>query len=174
MFMRLYLLGNLPFFKIHVNRFMAWDDSPYANVISKCTLWVRCLVPFSEFWDIQLSPILWDPMNCRPPVSSVQLSYSVVYDSLRPHGLQHASPPCPIPASRTSSNSCPLNRCCHPTISSSVIPLKYAVYLKIYSAYVNYISIKLEEKYDLLSFTLIGIFINLNGFWGALLLYFNA
>ena len=45
----MYLLGNLPFFKIHVNRFMAWDDSPYANVISKCTLWVRCLVPFSEF-----------------------------------------------------------------------------------------------------------------------------
>ena len=29
-----YLLGNLPFFKIHVNRFMAQDDSPAANVIS--------------------------------------------------------------------------------------------------------------------------------------------
>ena len=25
---------NLPYFKIHVNRFMAWDDSPGANVIS--------------------------------------------------------------------------------------------------------------------------------------------
>ena len=38
------LLGNLPFFKIHVNHFMAWDNSPCANVISKCMLWVRGLV----------------------------------------------------------------------------------------------------------------------------------
>ena len=30
----IYLLGNLPFFKIHVNHFMAWDDSPAANVPS--------------------------------------------------------------------------------------------------------------------------------------------
>ena len=30
----MYLLGNLPFFKIHVNHFMARDDSPGANVIS--------------------------------------------------------------------------------------------------------------------------------------------
>ena len=45
----LYLLGNLPFFKIHVNNFMAQDNSPCANVISKCMLWVRGLVPLSEF-----------------------------------------------------------------------------------------------------------------------------
>ena len=45
----IYLYGNLPFFKIHVNRFMAQDDSPGAKVISKCILWVRGLVPFSEF-----------------------------------------------------------------------------------------------------------------------------
>ena len=37
----IYLLGNLPFFKIHVNHFMAQDSSPCANVISKCMLWVR-------------------------------------------------------------------------------------------------------------------------------------
>ena len=37
----IYLLGNLPFFKIHVNHFMAWDDSPCSNVTSKCMLWVR-------------------------------------------------------------------------------------------------------------------------------------
>ena len=30
-------------------------------------------------------------------VSSVQFSYSVVSDSLRPHGLQHARPRCPSP-----------------------------------------------------------------------------
>ena len=43
----MYLLGNLPFFKIHVNRFMAQDDSAFANVISKYMLWVRGLVPLS-------------------------------------------------------------------------------------------------------------------------------
>ena len=30
----IYLPGNLPFFKIHVNHFMAQDDSPAASVIS--------------------------------------------------------------------------------------------------------------------------------------------
>ena len=30
-----YLYGNLPFFNIHVNRFMARDDSPAAKIISK-------------------------------------------------------------------------------------------------------------------------------------------
>ena len=30
-------------------------------------------------------------------LSSVQFSHSVVSDSLRPHGLQHARPPCPSP-----------------------------------------------------------------------------
>ena len=45
----MYLLGNMSFFNIHVNRFVAWDDSPGANVISKCMLWVRGLVPLSEF-----------------------------------------------------------------------------------------------------------------------------
>ena len=29
-------------------------------------------------------------------------------DSLRPHGLQHARPPCPSPTPRVYSNSCPL------------------------------------------------------------------
>ena len=53
---------------------------------------------------------------------SVQFSHSVVYDSLWPHGLQHARPPCPSPTRRVYSNSCPLSRWSHPTISSSVVP----------------------------------------------------
>ena len=32
------------------------------------------------------------------------------------------SPPCPSPTPRACSNSCPLCRWCHPTISSSVVP----------------------------------------------------
>ena len=43
-------------------------------------------------------------------------------DSLRPHGLQHARPPCPSPTPRVYSNSYPMNRWCHPAISSSVTP----------------------------------------------------
>ena len=43
-------------------------------------------------------------------------------DSLRPHGQQHARPPCPSPTPRVYSNSCPLSCWCHPTISSSVFP----------------------------------------------------
>ena len=39
-------------------------------------------------------------------------------DSLQPHGLQHARPSCPSPTPRVYSNSCPLSRWCHPTISS--------------------------------------------------------
>ena len=57
-----------------------------------------------------------------PQISSVQFSRSVVSDSLQPHGLQHARLPCPSPAPRAYSNSCPLSRWCHPTISSSVAP----------------------------------------------------
>ena len=52
----------------------------------------------------------------------VQFSWSVVSDSLLPHGLQHARPPCPSPTPGVYSNSCPLSRWYHPTISSSVIP----------------------------------------------------
>ena len=42
-------------------------------------------------------------------VFPVQLSRSIVSTSLRPHGLQHARPPCPSPTSRVYSNSCPLS-----------------------------------------------------------------
>ena len=40
---------------------------------------------------------------------SVQFSRSVVSNSLGPHGLQHARPPCPSPTPRVYSNSCPLS-----------------------------------------------------------------
>ena len=54
--------------------------------------------------------------------SSFQFSHSVVFNSLRPHGPQHARPACPSPTPRVYSNSCLLSRWCHPTISSSVVP----------------------------------------------------
>ena len=50
-----------------------------------------------------------------------QCSHSVVPDSLLPHGLQCARPPCPSPTPRVYSNSCPLSRWFHLTISPSVV-----------------------------------------------------
>ena len=66
-------------------------------------------------------------MGQFPPIKlsadpSVQFSPSVMSDSLQPHRLQHAMPPCPLPAPGVHSDSCPSSRWCHPTISSSVIP----------------------------------------------------
>ena len=67
------------------------------------------------------SPVhIWALVIC-----SVQFSRSVVSDSLRPHELQHARPPCPSPTPRVYSNSFPLSRWCHPAISSSVTPFSY-------------------------------------------------
>ena len=54
--------------------------------------------------------------------SSVQFSRSVVSDSLQPHGLQHARPPCPSRTPGVYPNPCQWSRWCHPTISSSVVP----------------------------------------------------
>ena len=56
-------------------------------------------------------------------VACVQFRHSVVSHSLRPHGLQHTRLPRLSPTPEASSNSCPSSWWCHPTISSSVIPL---------------------------------------------------
>ena len=54
--------------------------------------------------------------------SSVQFSHSVLSNSLRPHELQHARPPCPSPTPGVHSNSRPSSQWCHPAIPSSVVP----------------------------------------------------
>ena len=65
----------------------------------------------------------WSGLPLLSPLSiSVQFSRSVMFDSLRPHELQHARPPCSSPTPRVHSNSCPWSRWCHPAISSSVVP----------------------------------------------------
>ena len=54
--------------------------------------------------------------------SSVQISRSVVSNSLWPHESQHARPPCPSPTPGVHSNSHPSSQWCHPAISSLVVP----------------------------------------------------
>ena len=68
---------------------------------------------------------LWQPLGgtfSSVHFCSIQFSCSVLSDSLWPHGLQHARPPCPSPTPRVHPNACPLSQWCHPTISSSVVP----------------------------------------------------
>ena len=118
----MYLLGNMPFFKIHVNIFMAiiilWpemiplvDDSiPFEMILCQnvyCRRGAWC-----NFRSLEVFPLS----------DSVQFSRSVVSDSLRPNETQHARPPCPSPTPRVHPSPCPLSRWCHPTISSSVVP----------------------------------------------------
>ena len=71
--------------------------------------------------------MLWKPTGLNntksePSCKLLLFSRSVVSNSLRPCGLQHARLPCASPSPGACSNSCPLNWWCHPTISSSVVP----------------------------------------------------
>ena len=74
-----------------------------------------CEIIFIEAFLLLLLPVASE----RSPVL-VQFSCSVVLDSVTPWTA--ARPPCPSPTPRLYSNSCPLSRWYHPTISSSVIP----------------------------------------------------
>ena len=60
--------------------------------------------------------------NIVQVISSVQFSSSVMSDSLWPHELQHARPPCPSPTPGIHPDSRPSSQWCHPAISSTVIP----------------------------------------------------
>ena len=64
--------------------------------------------------------------------SSVQFSCSVMSNTLWPHGLQHARTHCPSSTPGVYPNSCPLSWWCHPTISSSVVPVFF--HLQSFSA----------------------------------------
>ena len=72
-------------------------------------------------WNCFLNFIFDHSFKCLDTIS-VQFSLSVVSDSLRPHELQHARPPCPSPIPGVHPDSRPWSQWCHPAISSSVIP----------------------------------------------------
>ena len=84
---------------------------------------------FVEFVDITILTVLSLPIQeCGVSLdlfgsfSSVQFTHSVVSDSLRPHELQHARPPCPSPTPGVHPKPCPSSQWCHPAISSSFVP----------------------------------------------------
>ena len=67
-------------------------------------------------------------VSCICQFSSVSQSCPTLW----PHGLPHARLLCPLPTSRAHSNSCPLSRWCHATISSCVVP--FSSYLQAFPA----------------------------------------
>ena len=74
--------------------------------------------------DYYIVNFLFDPSGS---LFRLLFSCSVVSNSLWPHGLQHTRLPCPSSSPRVCSNSCPLSRQCHPTISSSVVPFSFCL-----------------------------------------------
>ena len=73
----------------------------------------------SRVWLSQTKSVMTKTSKGKPqlqPTSSVQFSCSVISDSLWPHELQYARPPCPSPTPGVHPNSCPSSRWCHPAI----------------------------------------------------------
>ena len=81
------------------------------------TSWGRYLIWSSNPF-VLWAAFFWSRIE-SPQFSSVCQSYLTLW---QPHGLQHDRPPCPSPTPGVYTNSCPLSRWCHLTISSSVIP----------------------------------------------------
>ena len=82
-------------------------------------MWIHRYVGVNFLWLVRA--LSYPPAGWLQTLS-VQFSHTVMSDSLRSHGLQHARLPCPSSTPRACSNSCPSSQWCRPTISSSVIP----------------------------------------------------
>ena len=78
----------------------------------------QCFISGAEAW---LTSNRWFYITHNKQL--LLFSHSVVSDSLRPHGLQHARLPCLSLSPGVCSNSCPLSQWCYLTISSSVFHL---------------------------------------------------
>ena len=87
---------------------LTWQPLPRGN---------RTGLDSSPLWELT-----WVTKFCQLVSQSVQFSHSVVSNTLRARGLQHARLPCPSPTPGACSHLCPLSQWCHPTISSSVVP----------------------------------------------------
>ena len=121
--------NSLQSFGLKLARLLCPRDSPGKNTGVGCYFLLQGIFPTQEsnlslLSLLHCTQILY-PLNHQGSphhILSVQFSHLVVSNSLRPHELQHARPPCPSPSPRVHSNSRPSSRWCHPAISSSVIP----------------------------------------------------
>ena len=92
--------------------------------MSTSTVAVFAFLPQTCYYSDQFSSVqslshVW--LFTTPWTTARQASLSIT-NSSRPHGPQHARPPCPSPTATVYPNSSPLSRWCHPNISSSVVP----------------------------------------------------
>ena len=101
-----FLLSFLPFF----------FPPPFLSSILLPSSFLPLLYPSFPLSSIEVRPILH---SLNYPLL-LFFSCSVMSESLRPHGLQHARLPCLSLSHQVCSNSCPLSQWCHPTISFSV------------------------------------------------------
>ena len=109
---------------LHTARCTTRIQTPAPWPLSLCSYAVQCVcVCLCLFFASQfLNHHFMILTKLRDLFSSVQISRSVVSDSLRPHESQHDRPPCPSPTPRVHSDSRPSSQWCHPAISSSVVP----------------------------------------------------
>ena len=122
--------GGLPSMGSHSVRH-DWSDlaAAAAAAFQSRSIWCslnQCILVYTSLdWSI----LVYTSLHLKSVVfrsdqkfQRVQISCSVMSNSLQPQEPQHARPPCPSPAPRTHPNPCPLSRWCRPTISSSVVP----------------------------------------------------
>ena len=115
-------------------------------------LWLRyTLIP------VWTNPFMFDTMYLSASfILSTQFSLSVMYDSLRPHELQHARPPCPSPTPRVHSDSRPSSQWCHPAILSSFVPSSSCPQSLPASVFSNELTLRMRwPKYWSFSFSII-------------------
>ena len=123
-------LGDGPNFHVLPQRGIRKEERlPYPEYPVICLYPPACLswelLIFKMVRDFPSHPVADSP--CSPNRGhefdpSDQISHSVVPDSLWPHELQHARPPCPSPTPGVHWDSRPSSWWCHPAISSSVVP----------------------------------------------------
>ena len=83
--------------------------------------------PWRICWHRLLGPISSAGNSLDQRLLLLLFSYSVMSESLWPHGLHHNSLPRPSQSPRVFLDSCPLSQWSHPTISSSVIPFSFCI-----------------------------------------------
>ena len=103
---------------------ISWLQSPSAVILGSSFLPFLVALGVELGYLFDFSPISWGRLVLlwTFPFSSVQVSHSVVSNSLRPQELKHARPHCPSSTPGVHPNPCPLSQWCHPTTSSSIVP----------------------------------------------------
>ena len=100
----------------------------------------RLLINSSVLKIFHYMSLIIEQTNIYTLFSSVQFSLSVMSDSLWPHELQHARPPCPSPTPRVHPNPCPLSWWCHQSSHPLLSPSPPALNLSQHQGLFKWVS----------------------------------